>query len=93
MATYVILFNWTEHGIKNYKGSPSRVDAARGELAKSGVQITDLYWTLGPYDLAGVVDAPSDEALTSALLALGAQGNVRTTTLRAFSQEEFSKLI
>jgi uncharacterized protein with GYD domain len=93
MPTYAILFNWTEQGIKNYKDSPSRVDAATEAMAKAGVRIRDIYWTLGPYDLVGIFDADSDEAATAALLQLGAQGNVRTTTMRAFDRAEFERLI
>jgi uncharacterized protein with GYD domain len=92
MASYVVLFNWTEQGIKNYKDSPSRVEAARQGWAGADIQIKEIYWTLGAHDLVGIVEAPNDETLTRALLSLGAQGNVRTTTLRAFSAEEFAKL-
>ena len=93
MPTYAILFNWTEQGIKNYKDSPGRVEAATKAWEGSEVQIKDIYWTLGAYDLVGLVDADDDERLTSALLALGAAGNVRTTTLRAFGRDEFTRLI
>jgi uncharacterized protein with GYD domain len=93
MATYVVLFNWTDQGIKNFKDSPSRVEAATKELEKDDVRIKSIYWTIGPHDLVGIVKAPSDEKLTSALLKLGAQGNVRTTTLRAFDKDEFADLI
>jgi uncharacterized protein with GYD domain len=92
VANYVVLFNWTEQGIKSYKDSPSRAEAARKQWGEAGIQIKDLYWTIGPYDLVGVVEAPDDESLTSALLALGAQGNLRTTTMRAFGAEEFAHL-
>jgi uncharacterized protein with GYD domain len=64
-----------------------------GVLGGEGIEIKDIYWTIGPYDLVGVVEAPSGEVLTKALLALGAGGHVRTTTLRAFDQDEFSRLI
>ena len=93
MATYVVLFDWTEQGIKGYKDSPARVDAAREQMAEVGVKIKDIYWTLGGHDLVGIVEAADDESLTKALLALGAAGNIRTTTLRAFSQAEFAGLI
>jgi len=93
MATYVVLFNWTDQGIKNFKDSPARVEAATEEMEKSGVRIKDIYWTLGSYDLVGVVEAADAESLTSVLLSLGAQGNVRTTTLRAFGRDEFVRLI
>jgi uncharacterized protein with GYD domain len=58
-----------------------------------GVTIKDVYWTLGPYDVAVVVDAPDDQTLTAALLRLAAQGNVRTTTLRAFGPDEMRAII
>jgi uncharacterized protein with GYD domain len=92
MPTYAVLFNWTEQGIKGYKDSAGRAEAARKQWGDAGIQIKDLYWTIGPYDLVGIVDAPDDESFTRALLALGAQGNVRTTTMRAFSAEEFARL-
>lgn len=93
MKTYVVLFNWTEQGIKNYKDSPARVDAVRGQWAGAGVTIKDIYWTSGQYDLVGIVEAADYETLTKALLPLGAAGNIRTTTMRAFSQNEFTALI
>ena len=93
MATYVVLFNWTDQGIKGFRDSPARVDAAKTELEKDDVRITSIYWTIGPHDLVAIIKAPSDEKLTSALLKLGAQGNIRTTTLRAFDRDEFAELI
>src|SRR5262249_51197158 len=93
MATFVILFNWTEQGIKSYKDSPKRVDAAQEAWGDLGVQIKDLYWTIGPYDLVGVVEAPDPESLAAGLLRLGALGNVRTTTLRAFDRKEAEAVI
>jgi uncharacterized protein with GYD domain len=92
MATYVVLCNWTEQGIKSYKDSPSRAEGARKQWSDAGIELKELWWTIGPYDLVSVIEAPNDEALTSALLQLGAQGNVRTTTMRAFTAEEFSRL-
>jgi uncharacterized protein with GYD domain len=93
MPTYVVLFNWTDQGIRSYKDSPARYQAARAGMAQAGVDIRQIYWTIGPYDIVGLVEAESDERLTRALLELGAQGNVRTTTLRAFSEDDFTSLI
>ena|SRR5579872_6674658 len=92
MATFVILMNWTEQGIKTFEDSPSRADAGKEEMARLGVTMRDIYWTVGPYDVLLVCDAPDAESMASALLRLGAAGNVRTTTLRAFTREEFDQL-
>jgi uncharacterized protein with GYD domain len=93
MATFVVLFNWTDQGIKGYKDSPKRVDAANKAWDDLGVRITDVYWTIGPYDLVGIVDAPDPESLAAAMLRLGSGGNVRTTTMRAFSRSDAEAVI
>jgi len=65
-------------------GTPVSLDTA-----DLGVEIKDLYWTLGAHDLVGVLEAPDDESMTAAMLRLSSVGNVRTTTMRAFSRGEF----
>jgi uncharacterized protein with GYD domain len=92
MATYVVLMNWTDQGIKSFKDSPSRADAGKEEMAKLGVTMNEIYWTVGPYDVVLLCDAPDEESMTTALLRLGSAGNVRTTTLRAFTREEFDRV-
>ena len=93
MATYLVLMNWTEQGIKAFQDSPARSDAGREEMEKAGVTRREIYWTVGPYDVVMIVDAPDDEALAAALLRLGSAGNVRTTTLRAFTRTEFAQVL
>jgi uncharacterized protein with GYD domain len=93
MATYVVLIDWTEKGVGNFKDSVDRYEAARGQFEGMGITFKDIYWTLGAHDLVGVMEAPDDETLAAALLALGSQGNVRTTTLRAFSTDEMRGVI
>jgi uncharacterized protein with GYD domain len=93
MPKYAVLFNWTEQGIKTFKDSPGRVDAAAEPLGAAGITIDEIYWTVGPYDLVAIMSAPDDETLAAALLVLGAAGNVRTTTMRAFGQSEFEAIV
>ncbi|HZO77799.1 MAG TPA: GYD domain-containing protein, partial [Solirubrobacteraceae bacterium] len=88
MATYVLLIDWTQHGVENFKDSLDRYEAARSQFEGMGVRFRDIYWTLGGHDIVSIVDAPDDETLAAALLRLASQGSVRTTTLRAFSAEE-----
>ena len=93
MAKYVVLIDWTEQGVGNFKDSVDRYESAQSQFEGLGVRFTDIRWTLGGHDLVGMVDAPDDETLAAALLMLGSQGNVRTTTLRAFSADEMRSVI
>ena len=93
MATYIVLASFTDQGIRHIKDTTKRVDASK-ELAKSlGATLKEVYWTLGQYDVAAVVDAPNDAAITAFGLTLGKAGNVRTQTLRAFSRAEIDGIL
>jgi uncharacterized protein with GYD domain len=93
MAMYLMPLNWTDQGIKNVKESPKRLDAAK-KLAKDlGGEIKTVYMTQGSFDLAIVAEMANDEKVASYVLKLGSLGNVRTTTLRAYSEDEYRKII
>jgi uncharacterized protein with GYD domain len=93
MATYILLSNYTDQGIRNVKESPKRLDAVR-ELAKQfGAQIKDVHLTFGAYDFVLTVEAPDDAAMAKFNLAVASRGNVRTTTLKAFSEADFRKIV
>ncbi len=88
MSTYIMLINYTDQGIRNIKDSPKRADAAR-DLAKTfGAEMKDVYLTMGGYDLVITMEAPSDDAMAKFALAVGSTGNVRSTTLKAFTEKE-----
>lgn len=93
MATFITLGNFTDQGIRTAKESPDRAAAFSSAIEKHGVRLKDVYWTVGHYDIVAIVEGPDDESVTSALLGLGAQGNVRTETLRAFSANEMKSII
>jgi uncharacterized protein with GYD domain len=93
MPTYVTLMNWTDQGIRTAKDSVQRRDQADALAEKHGARIEQVYWTVGPYDLVTIIEAPDDESATSMLLELGSAGNLRTTTLRAYGREEMSGII
>ena len=92
MPTYVSLLNFTDQGIRNIKETLQRADRA-AELAQKHGGSLQLYWTVGPYDLVGIIEAPDDESATAFLLEAGSWGNVRTTTLRAYDREEMSGIL
>jgi uncharacterized protein with GYD domain len=93
MATYIVLANFTDQGIRTVKDTPKRADAFRTLAKDSGVTVKDLYWTLGTYDIVAVLDAPDEITMTALGLSLGQLGNVRTQTMRAFSAEDMGKVL
>jgi uncharacterized protein with GYD domain len=93
MATYIILANFTEQGIRNVKDTPNRADAFKDMARKAGVTVKEQYWTLGAHDIVAIVEAPDDIAVTAVGLSVGALGNVRTQTLRAFSKTEMATIV
>jgi uncharacterized protein with GYD domain len=93
MPTYVSLVKWTEQGIKDVKESPQRLDAVKQAFSAAGGQLTDFYLVLGEYDMVVVAEFPDDEAYTTTLLAIASRGAVRTTTLKAFTEDEYRRII
>lgn len=93
MSTYFILANWTEQGIKDVKASPKRLRAAKRLAKACGIKFKSFHMTLGQYDIIVSVEAPNDETVAQFALALGSAGNVRTTTLKGFTEQEYQKII
>jgi uncharacterized protein with GYD domain len=93
MATYIILGQFTDQGIKSVKDSPKRADAMREMAKKTGATVKEVYWTLGHYDVVTIVDAPDDQVVTALLLSIGSLGNVRTQCLRAFGAADMSSIL
>ena len=93
MATYISLLRFTEQGVRHFQQSPDRATAFQQTAQKSGAKVIGQYWTLGEFDAVLLLEAASDEAATSLMLALAAAGNVRTTTLRAFTASEFGSIV
>jgi uncharacterized protein with GYD domain len=93
MVTYVVLAKFTDQGIRNAKQSPKRADAFKKMAKTFGVTVKDIFWTQGRYDIVTVVEAPDESCVMSLNLSLGALGNVRTETMRAFSAAEMTTIV
>ena len=93
MPTFVSLINWTDQGVAHFRDTVSRSEDAKRAASGMGGTIKEIYWTVGPYDLVTIAEFPDDASATAFLLALGSAGNVRTTTLRAYSAGEMSQII
>jgi len=93
MTTFIMLGSFTDQGIRNVKDTTKRVETVKAAAKKLGITIKEVYWTLGQYDTVLIADAPDETAMTAFGLTVGAHGNVRTQTLRAFSSEEMGKIL
>ncbi len=93
MATFITLVNYTHKGIENIKDSPARADAFKQLCAKHGAEVKGIYRTMGRYDLVVILEAPDDNTAIKLNLSVASVGNVRTETLRAFSESEFRDII
>jgi uncharacterized protein with GYD domain len=93
MPTYISLLRLTQQGIQNIKESPNRVAASRKAFESAGGRLRDIYVVTGQYDFVAILEAPDDEAAARMALSLGALGNVRSETMRAFTEEEYRRIV
>ena len=93
MPTYISLSTFTDQGIRNVKDSTKRADSVKEAAKKFGASMTQIYWTLGSYDVVAIIEAPDDKSATAFALSIGAAGNVRTQTLRAFNRDEMNGIV
>lgn len=93
MPTYIGLLNFTQKGIENIKDAPGRLDAAKELYRKTGAEIKAFYLVFGQYDGVVITEAPDDTAAAKLALTIGSKGNVRTVTMRAFTEQEYRSLV
>lgn len=94
MATYLVLFSFTQQGLKKIKDSPARVKTAKDIIRQMGGEVQAFYGILGSqYDTLFIVKAPNDEKIAEMVLAIAMLGNVSTQTHRLFNEDEFAKII
>jgi len=93
MSRYIVLANFTDQGIRTVKDTTKRAVAVRELGKRFGVEIKDVFWTLGKYDVVLTLEAQDDTAVTAFGLSVGALGNVHTQTLRAFNADEMQAII
>ena len=93
MVTYVVLTKFTDQGIRNAKDLPKRAEAFKQMAETFGTTVKELFWTQGQYDIVTVIEAPDEMSATALNLSIGALGNVRTESLRAFSAAEMMTIV
>jgi len=92
MSTYIVLMKLTEEGINTLKDGPARVKESSKLMEEMGSKMTGFYLTMGEYDFIAISEVPNDEVAGAIVLALNASKFVRTTTLKAFTMEEYEKM-
>ena len=93
MATYIALSRFTDQGIRTVKDTAKRAAAVQQAATTMGVEMKQIYWTLGHYDLVIVVEAADEEAATAFMLSVASTGNVRMQTMRAFNRDEIGSIL
>jgi uncharacterized protein with GYD domain len=93
MPTYIVLFKLTDQGIKEIKDTPNNIKEAVKGIEAAGGRLKGLYAVMGEYDFVGISEFPSDEVQMTNILSLVSRGGVRATTLKAFSVEDFTKIV
>jgi uncharacterized protein with GYD domain len=93
MPTYIALANFTDQGIRSIKDTAQRAAANEKAVKKMGVEMKALYWTMGQYDLVSIMEAPDDVSMSAVSLAIGAAGNIRGQTLRAYTRQEMEAIL
>lgn len=93
MATYIVLGQFTDQGVRHVKDTTKRAESFKQMARKVGVTVKEVYWILGPYDVVTIVEAPDDASVSALLLSAGVLGNVRTQSFRAYSAEEMGPIL
>jgi uncharacterized protein with GYD domain len=93
MAIYLMLTNLTDEGRKTVKEKPERIKEVSKEVEKMGVKVLNQYALLGAYDFVNILEAPDNQTIAKVALELGSRGTLQTTTLAAFSIDEFIKML
>ena len=93
MQTYLIMGKFTDTGTTNIRETTQRADKFREFAEKLGIYVDKIFWLMGEYDVVNIIEAPDDKAVETLLIKVGAWGNVRTTTFRAFDKKEMDAII
>ena len=93
MATYITLINLTERGVKTIKDLTARLAAGRQAMEANGGKLLQYYLTLGAQDAVVITELPDDETAASVALQQAGLGNLRTTTMRAFTEAEIPGIL
>jgi uncharacterized protein with GYD domain len=93
MAINIVLWKFTEQGMKNIKDSPNRLQAAIKAFEALGGKIHGAYYTVGEYDLVTIGEIADEKAGMAHTLTMNMAGNVKSVTMPALTPKEFAEII
>ncbi len=93
METYLTLWKWTVQGAQNVKETVNRFRAFQEAVQQQGCILVSFGWTQGSYDGFALVEAPDEQTAMALLINLVSAGNVSTTTLRVFNDQEMQQIL
>ena len=93
MVRRILLMKLTDQGVKDIKNAPQRIEQSIKTFEKMGGKMLGFYAVTGEYDYISIGESPNDEVGMAFVLGLSAIGNVRVTTLQAFTKEEFAGML
>jgi uncharacterized protein with GYD domain len=91
--TFVATVKFTPQGMANIRDTCKRAEQFKATAKKMGIKVSEILWSLGPFDGLILFDAPDEETATAAMLHLGSLGNVHTQTSRAYHAAEMKKML
>jgi uncharacterized protein with GYD domain len=93
MRRYVVLYKFTDQGLKSSKDTVKRAQETRKANEARGFKVIGTYWTQGQYDIVSIVEAPDEESMNAGLFNIASAGNVHSETLRAYDEAEMSRAL
>ena len=93
MASYIVLCNFTDQGLRSVKETVSRADAVKEVATRYGCKMREIFWTQGQYDIVTICEGQDEQSIAAFGLWLAGQGNVKMQTLRAFTRDEMSGVL
>jgi uncharacterized protein with GYD domain len=89
---YVILWNFTEQGVKNLKNCIKSIEIFKAYMERMGNPYHGTFYPFGQYDAISLVETDNDNDVRYSLLQAEKQGNLRSMTFRCITHEEAIKL-
>ena len=93
MPTFLTLSKFTDQGIRDIKDTTKRADVFKKAAANAGLSVKEILWVQGQYDLAVIIEAPNEIAAAALGLSVAKLGNIRSETLRAFTQADMERIL